>query len=172
MAMKRAIIRISDELDRICRTSAALCFVAMLIFVAVQVVARYVFRDPPIWTEELARFSMVWGGLLGAAISFKSHTDPVLATPKSDSGSLKSLLLGLSRGAAVIIFLAPVLYYSIFGPNLNIARGFLARSAQRTADTMGFPMIYIALAVPVASAIILIHLAARAAGDPGKGLED
>ena len=163
--MKRAIIRLSDELDRICRTGAALCFVAMLIFVAIQVVARYIFKDPPIWTEELARFAMVWGGLLGATISFKTRTDPVLASPEADKGSLKALMVSAFRGAAVVIFLTPVLYYSLFGPNMNFARGFLARSAQRTADTLGFPMIYVALAVPVAAAVILVHLAARAAGD-------
>jgi len=169
--MKRAIITASNELHRICSIGAALCFVAMLLFVAIQVIARYVFQEPPIWTEELARYAMVWGGLLGATMSFKSRTDPVLALPERGTGSAKSIILGLFRTAAVIIFLAPVLYYSLFGPHVNLARGFLARSAQRTSDTLGFPMIYVALAVPIAAAVILIHLAARAAGDNGSTSE-
>ncbi len=148
-----------------------MCFISMLAFVAIQVVARYIFKDPPVWTEELARFAMVWGGLLGATMSFKSHTDPVLASPEAEKGSLKFNAVRLFRGAAVVIFLAPVLYYSLFGPNLNFARGFLARSAQRTADTMGFPMIYVAMAVPITAFVILVHLAARAAGDQGSTSE-
>jgi len=163
--MKRAIIKLSDALHRLCTTGAALCFVAMLLFVAVQVIARYVFKDPPVWTEELARFAMVWGGLLGATMSFKTRTDPVLASPEQPRGSIKSIVLGGIRGTAVVLFLGPILYYSLFGPHMNFARGFLMRSAQRTADTLGFPMIYVALAVPVAAAVILVHLAARAAGD-------
>ena len=33
--------------------------------IAIQVVARYVFSEPPGWTEEGARYAMVWSGLLG-----------------------------------------------------------------------------------------------------------
>ena len=161
--MRRAIIRTSDELDRLCRIAAASYFALMLVFIAIQVVARYLLQEPPTWTEELARFAMVWGGLLGATISFKSRTDPVLMPPPGRRGSLLARSAGLARAGAVLIFLAPVLYFSLFGPGMNFARGFLARSAQRTADTLGFPMSYIAAAVPVMAIVVLVHLLARAA---------
>lgn len=106
--MRRAIIRLSDELNRACRTAAAICFSAMLVFIAIQVVARYIFHDPPTWTEELARFAMVWGGLLGATISFKTRTDPVLVPPQPVEASLKTRAMGLLRGGAVVIFLTPL----------------------------------------------------------------
>jgi TRAP-type C4-dicarboxylate transport system permease small subunit len=159
--MKTAIIRISDGLDWACRTGAGVCFIAMLAFVAIQVVARYLLQSPPTWTEELARYAMVWGGLLGATMAFKTHFDPTLI--KAPMGKSRTVMLGASllRTAAVIIFMTPVLYYSLFGPNMTPARGFLGRSLLRTADTLGFPMIFIAAAVPIAATVILIHLAAR-----------
>ncbi len=163
--MRGSIIWLSDEIDRLCRVSAVACFVAMLVFVAIQVVGRYIFNAPPTWTEELARFSMVWGGLLGATVSFKARFDPVLIKPKPDEGVALTWAKTIVRTVAIVMLMGPVLYYSIFGPGMNPARGFLGRSVMRTADTLGFPMVYIAIAVPIMAAIILFHLLAQHAGD-------
>ena len=142
-----------------------MCFIAMLAFVSIQVVARYLLQSPPTWTEELARYAMVWGGLLGATVAFKSRFDPTLIKPPVDKSKAIVFWAGVMRTSAVVIFMTPVLYFSIFGPGMDPSRGFLARSLVRTADTLGFPMFYISVAVPIAAAVILIHLAARLAGD-------
>ncbi len=161
----RGIIGISNSLDLGCRTGAGLCFLAMLVFVSIQVVARYILQSPPTWTEELARYAMVWGGLLGATVAFKSRFDPTLI--KAPTGVHGAIVFGAGvlRTLAVVMFLAPVLYFSLFGPGMSPARGFLGRSLERTADTLGFPMFYVSIAVPIAAAVILIHLLARLAGD-------
>ncbi|MEQ8347444.1 MAG: TRAP transporter small permease subunit [Sneathiellaceae bacterium] len=161
----RAIVRLSAALDRAARWGAALGFSAMLVFVAIQVVARYIFDSPPVWTEELARFAMVWAGLLGAACAFRAGVDPVLVRRAAIPGRGAGHLLRALRAAAVLIFVLPVLYYCLFGAGADPARGFLARAAARTADTLGFPMIWVAAAVPVALALIAIHtIAFLAAG--------
>ena len=161
----RAILAVSAALDRAARWGAALGFSAMLVFVAIQVVARYIFNSPPVWTEELARYAMVWAGLLGAACAFRAGVDPVLVRRAAIPGrGIAHLLRGL-RAAAALIFVLPVLYYCIFGPGADAGRGFVARSAAKTADTLGFPMIWVAAAVPVALALIAIHtIAFLAAG--------
>ena len=140
-------------------------FVAMLVFIAIQVVARYIFASPPIWTEEMARFAMVWAGLLGASIAFRSGVDPVLVRRAAVPGPRAGHVLRLLRAAAALIFVLPVLYYSLFGPGFDLSRGYVARAAAKTADTLGFPMIWVALAVPVALTLIAIHtIAFLAAG--------
>lgn len=163
--MKTVIIRISDAFDLGCRTGAGICFIAMLVFISIQVVARYLLQSPPTWTEELARYAMVWGGLLGATVAFKSRYDPTLVKAPENKPPAIMFFAGVFRAATVVMFLGPVLYYSLFGPNMDPARGFLGRSLVRTADTLGFPMIFVAAAVPIAATVILVHLAARLAGD-------
>ena len=163
--MRRAITGLSDGLDIGCRAGAGAALVAMLVFVSIQVVARYLLQSPPTWTEELARYAMVWSGLLGATVAFKARFDPTLVKAPSGASPLIMKGAGLLRAAAVLLFMCPVLYYSLFGPNMTAARGFLGRSLGRTADTLGFPMIYVAAAVPIAAIIIIIHLGARMA-DP------
>ncbi|MCE8024694.1 MULTISPECIES: TRAP transporter small permease [Halomonadaceae] len=161
--MYRSIVIFSDWLDWLTRRLAVLCLTAMLVFVAIQVIARYAFSAPPSWTEEMARYMMVWSGLLGATLSFKSKDDPALfKDPCHDKGSPWWQLTALVRGTAVLIFLVPIIYFSIFGPGMDTTRGFIARQARLSADTLGFPMSWVAMAVPICAAIILVHLLARA----------
>lgn len=163
--MRRAIIRASDVLHWLCRWGAIACLGAMLVFVTIQVVARYGFAQPPSWTEELTRFAMVWGGLLGATLAFKLRFDPTLVTVQANRN--RAIVIGAAAVAAiaVLIFVLPVLYYSLFGAGWSVSGGFVARSAGRTADAVGLSLAWIAAAVPFAMATIAIHLAARLAGD-------
>jgi TRAP-type transport system small permease protein len=161
MHVTRGVIWLSDGLDWLARRLAIACLVAMLIFVLIQVVARYVFMAPPPWTEEMARYMMVWAGLLGATLSFKSQADPTLLESAARRQPWVSLA-ALARGGAVLIFLLPILYFCLFGPGMSLERGFIARQARLSADTLGFPMSWVAISVPIAAGIILIHLLARA----------
>lgn len=128
----------------------------------IQIVARYIFSSPPVWTEDIARYAMVWTGLLGATLSFKTRSDAVLM------GSIfprRPHFLGLCaeaiQSAAVLVFILPVIYFCFVGLSGGFSRGYLARQSGLTADTLGIPMVWISLAVPLAMIIILVHLVAR-----------
>ena len=71
--------------------------------------------------------------------------------------------LALVRTAGVLIFAGPVIWYCLFGPNMTMARGFLGRSLGRSAEMIDLPMIFFTSAVPVAFALIVLHLLARLA---------
>lgn len=134
----------------------------MLITVLIQVFARYCLNSPPSWTEEIARYMMVWSGMLGATLSFKRRADPVLiediATGKFHRFRIVTRVV---RSAAVLTFLLPVVYFSFFNLKGVFGKGYLSRQANLTADTLGFPMSWIAIAVPLCAMIIIIHLLSR-----------
>jgi TRAP-type C4-dicarboxylate transport system permease small subunit len=155
------ICRASDGIDRVARWIAIGGLIVMLVAIAIQVVGRYIFQAPPIWTDELARYAMVWTGLLGASVAFKAGYDPVLFKPAAGRSKSAQILFRLMQSAAVVTFLAPVLYYSIFSLNGDPARGFLGRAMGRTMETLGLPMFVVAIAVPITAAIVLLHLLAR-----------
>lgn len=161
--MKRGILILSDRLDRFCRGTAVGFFSVMLILVIFQVVARYLFQSVPVWTEEAARYCMVWGGLLGATAAFKAESDPRLIQPPKSGIRLKVAAATWVRAIAVVVFLGPVLYHS---------DKFLMRSWHRTSEAIGISVVWVTLAVPAAVAIILFHLAAKllesGAGEPRK----
>lgn len=79
--MLRAIHLISFELDRFCRAAASGFLGLMLLLVLFQVLARYIFQVVPVWTEEAARYCVVWGGLFGTTVAFRDDRDPRLIQP-------------------------------------------------------------------------------------------
>lgn len=158
---QNALTRLSGGLNKLALWGAVAAVVMMAAAAGYQVVARYIFDAPPIWTEELARRAMVWAGMLGASVAFHERSDPTLFPGMAALGGTTGKVLALVRTAGVAIFAFPVLYYSLFGPGMNIARGFLGRSLGRDAEMLGVPMIWFTAAVPVAFVIIVVHAAAR-----------
>ena len=73
--MVRVLNIVSTLLDRFCRTISVGFLSLMLLLVVFQVVARYIFQAAPVWTEEGARYCMVWGGLLGVCTTPLVMTD-------------------------------------------------------------------------------------------------
>ena len=146
------LVSLSAGLNRICWVLAGFFIVAMLASVGLQVIARYVFFSPPSWTEELARYCMVWAGLLGATVAFHRQEDPVLTTAPQPRAKWLSVMLAAIRAGAVVIFLLPVLYWSpvIVGHHMD-----------RLTESMKMTSGYVMLIIPIFSAVILIHLLAR-----------
>ncbi len=70
--MRKFIITLSNGVHRTVRGVAVLTVCLMFVTVMIQIIARYVFSSPPVWTEDIARYAMVWTGLLGATLSFKA----------------------------------------------------------------------------------------------------
>lgn len=160
--MRRFVISLSSLLHALARHVAMLAVCGMFVTVMIQIVARYVFSAPPIWTEDVARYMMVWTGLLGATLSFKTRADAVLMEsvfPRRPH--VLSFAADAIQSAAVLIFVTPVVYFCFIGLRGGFAKGYLARQAGLTADTLGIPMVWIAVIVPTAMIIILVHLAAR-----------
>ena len=154
------IMQASAGVDRVCLFLAKTALAGMVLVVLLQIWARYGIDHPFTWTEELARYLMVWAGLLGATCAFKRKLDPtVLTVPETASplrrGTATALLI-----VTVVIFLTPVLYFAVFGPDMNTQRGFLWRSSNRTSPGLGLNMALVGMVVPLCCSVILLHLAA------------
>jgi len=149
------VVRLSADLNRICWVLAGILIVAMLASVGLQVIARYIFFSPPSWTEELARYCMVWAGLLGATVAFHRQEDPVLAAAPQPRAKWLAVMLVLIRASAVVIFLLPVFYWSPV---------IVAHHMDRLTESMKITSGYVMLIVPIFSAVILVHLLAGLMG--------
>lgn len=154
---------VSDGLDRIAAVVAVTALAVLVGAVMLQVVARYAFNQPPSWTEELARYAMIWAGLIGATLSFKRRFDPALFNGTAGS-SWRAAAAGAIRSLVVLAYLLPILWHSFFGPGANFARGFLTRHSRTTADALDFSTFWVAIAVPIMIVVILVHLVARWCG--------
>ncbi|SMY09325.1 TRAP transporter small permease [Flavimaricola marinus] len=162
--LARSLMVLSSRLNAVALWGAVGAVGVMVFSIMWQVVARYVFASPPIWTEELARYAMVWAGMLGASCAFYEHSDPNLFPGARSITGRRGLEFAVLRGIGVLIFAAPVIWFSFIGPNGGFTRGFISRSIARTAEMTGVPMIWFAIAIPTAFVLILIHSIADIAG--------
>lgn len=83
----------------------------MTIAVFAQVVARYVFNQPPAWTEELARFCQVWIILLTSSICLRrgshlavDYVGPALASRPRRALAVVTGLLIAAYSAVVLVW--------------------------------------------------------------------
>jgi len=146
---------LSNFLEKVCRTASVGFLSVMLLLVLLQVVARYIFQAAPVWTEEGARYCMVWSGLLGATVAFRGNQDPRLFHPPESGPWIWILSSFWIRVLATVVFLGPVLYHS---------DRFISRGLHRTTEALEIPMAWVTVAVPLAVTVIFIHLVARILG--------
>lgn len=126
-----------------------------------QAAARYLLDQPAAWTEELARYLMVWAGLLGASCAFRIHADPSLFPDARKREDGIGQLFAVIRAIGALIFITPILWYCLYGLNGKVTSGYIARNARVSAETLDIPMSIFAIAIPVGFGLILLHLLAN-----------
>ncbi len=150
-ARARAVTILDQTGSVIEAITGAICvmaFGAMLIVVLLGVFFRYVMGDPFQWTEELARFLMLWGAFLAMNLAMRSEEhikiDFVIKSIPRAVQSAVGILVDLLVGCFLV-------YLTIKG--IHIASG-----AFMTAMSMDFSMSWIYFSVPVGAFFTLVQL--------------
>ena len=77
-----------------------------------QVIARYIFQAPLSWSEELARFLLLWLAMMSAAYAFKIKAHFALHFTVNYLPRRIQKLISIFVSLLVIIFLLGFIYYS------------------------------------------------------------
>jgi len=138
--------------DRLLFFTIAGLLATMVADVSIQVLFRYLVRDAPTWTEELARFLFTWQIFLAAAVAFGrgSHivVDILVATVPE---SLRRWLL-ISSNILVLAFLVVLAWQ---GTNMVIMTSNMKSSAME----LNMGVVYASL--PVSAAISAVYVLLR-----------
>jgi TRAP-type C4-dicarboxylate transport system permease small subunit len=122
---------------------------AMTVVVLLGVFTRYVLNDALPWTEELARYILIWLSWLGGGIAMRrgSHIAVDLFIDKL-SPRVRSVIKFLGRNL-VLLFLVICIVYG-----LDLAR----RVGMQSTIALGISMQIPYASVPVGAALMLYHL--------------
>jgi len=142
------LARVSGGLNRIVWAGAAGFLVLMLALVCIQIVGRYGFSDAPSWTEEGARYAMVWSGLLGGAVAFHQNADPVLVQVTDAHPLWLRRLQAWSAAACIAVFLGVLLVNSF---------GFVARAAARDTESLGWNLGIVVFVLPLYAGLVIVQ---------------
>ena len=87
--------------------------VAMTLTVFSQVIARYIFEAPLSWSEELARFILIWLSMLSAAYAFKTKSHFALTILVKKMPEKHQNITSFCIHIVVAIFFLIICYYSV-----------------------------------------------------------
>jgi TRAP-type C4-dicarboxylate transport system permease small subunit len=151
----RALVKI---LDAILRPALVILMACMVAAVSWQVVSRYVFAAPSSWTEEVARFLLIWIGVLGAAYAFRTGVHLGLDILPNKLTGQSAALLRLFTLLVVVIFSVTVL---IIGGGALVA---LTWELKQYSAVLGLPISFVYSVIPIAGALICLYAVAAVAG--------
>ena len=126
----------------------AIVLTVMLVVVSAQVWYRFALNDPLTWSEEVARYLFVWISFLGSAVGVRSKVhlgiDLIDKLLSPNGRKIMTVVVNL----LIQIFLVVVIFWGI--------RILHVVQFQKSAS-LGIPMTYPYLAVPVGSAFMLLN---------------
>lgn len=146
--MVNTLQRVSDVINRVTEVILVVVLSVMAVVVFLQVIFRYVLNFPLFWTEEFARYCLVWCSLLGSAVAVK-RGQHIAVTVFMDR-----LPPALRRGLTVIalVSVAAILAIILWG-GIQLVAVTRAQISPALRISMSIPY----LAVPVGAALMLVH---------------
>jgi TRAP-type C4-dicarboxylate transport system permease small subunit len=147
----KTIIGIIDKIDRTIKNLLNFLLVFLVVDVSWQVITRFLLPEPSSYTEEIARFLLIWIGLLGAAHAYrkKMHLGIDYFSQKLAFNQQKILSL-------TVYFLCALFALSIFiigGASL----AQLTLELNQTSPALGIKMGYVYLVLPLSGSLILLY---------------
>jgi TRAP-type C4-dicarboxylate transport system permease small subunit len=156
---------LSRELNRVAEWVMAALLAALAVLVGAQIAGRFLFGYSIFWSDELARFLLVWSAFLGMSVGMRRGAHP----------AVDSLVRALPPAGARVALAAGVACSLLF---FLVMVGHGALLVQRTwlqhSPSLGLRMGLPYLAVPVAGLLMGLHtiaisvngaLAGKSAGD-------
>lgn len=147
---KFMIADVLKRLDTLIDWFLAVIMVVMLVVVSAQVWYRFVLNDPLAWSEEMARYLFVWISFIGSAVGVRMNVHLGIDLIEKFLTPALYKILSVVVNLLIQIFLVVVLIWGI--KILGVVRF-------QTSASMGIPMIYPYLAVPVGAALMLLNSA-------------
>jgi TRAP-type C4-dicarboxylate transport system permease small subunit len=102
----RALVSSSDIINRLTEYFIAAMMAAMTVVISLQIYTRYVMNDSLTWTEEVARYLMVWICFLGSAMALKYGEHISVGFIQERFPPRVRRAVGLTIGLVVIAFFA------------------------------------------------------------------
>lgn len=143
--------RIKQVVDSTIAAFAVSVMVALVVCVVWQVFSRYVLNQPSTITDELARFLMIWVGLLGAAYTVGAQRHLAIDLLAMTLNARKQALLNILINTLIFLFSALV----IVTGGLKLIDKTLATS--QVSAAMQIPMGYVYLILPLSGAIMMFY---------------
>ena len=143
--------RLKIAVDRVIAAFSVTVMVALVVCVVWQVFSRYVLNQPSTLTDELARFLMIWVGLLGAAYTVGAQRHLSIDLLAMSLNKRKQAMLSMLINLLIFAFAGSV----IVTGGLKLIDKTLSTS--QVSAAMQIPMGYVYIILPLSGAIMMFY---------------
>ncbi|AKA34575.1 TRAP transporter small permease [Flagellimonas lutaonensis] len=139
------------KLDNILGHALVLIMAVMVVNVLWQVFSRYVLGTPSSFTDELARFLMIWIGVLGAAyVAGRNGHVAIDVLARRTSGNNQKKLKQLVR-IAIVLF---CLFAMVIG---GLRLVYVTYVLEQYSPALGLPLAVVYLVIPLSGLLIIYY---------------
>jgi len=139
---------IDDITDLIVRWLIVVLFFFMVFSTLFQVISRYVFKSPLFWTEETARYLLVWISFLGATTALKRNMHVAVNFLLNLFPEKTKSKIGLLGKIFILVFLAYTIRGGIILSRINL---------HQLSPALRIPMFWPYMVIPLSATIMFIH---------------
>lgn len=143
--------RLKLAVDRVISAFSVIVMIALVMCVVWQVFSRYVLNQPSTLTDELARFLMIWVGLLGAAYTVGAQRHLSIDLLFMSINKRKQALLSLFINLLIFSFAGSV----IVTGGIKLINKTLA--TVQVSAAMQIPMGYVYIILPLSGAVMMFY---------------
>ena len=147
MIVTRAILKASDAVDRVATVLTAVLLGLMTITTFAQIMGRVLFSALS-WSEELARYALIWLTFIGAGCVHK-RTGHITITLLQDAFTEKI--------RKVFIILAQLLCIAVFLVAIYHGFSYMKLMGSQLSAALRIPMRYMYAAIPVGCLVLMLH---------------
>ncbi|WP_347551296.1 TRAP transporter small permease [Pseudalkalibacillus hwajinpoensis] len=145
------IIKTIDRFNKVLGVVLALLIMVMSAVIFYQVFSRFILKDSLRWSEELARYIMVWSVFIGSALAIrKRELISVDAIKELMSDRAKAIL-------NVVVYLICIAFLAVL---VNYGFVLVGNIIGQTSPAMNISMAWAYSAIPVGSILMIINCVA------------
>ena len=142
--------QVVSALDAVLQYLLIALMALLVLDVSWQVVTRFVLEDPSSYTEEIARFTLIWLALLGAASAYRRKLHLGIDVVVQRLGESKRLIVDVMTHCLVALFAVLILIYG--GTKLVM----LTLQLEQVSGVMGVKIGWIYMALPLSGICFLL----------------
>ncbi len=159
--MRERYLRLCDGLAAAARFAVKVLMTAMTVDVLLGVFFRYVVRDALTWTEETARYLMIWMGFLGTGLALR----------EGNHVAVEFLLNTLpAAGRRTMMVVIRVLGLGFLLAVVGAGAFLLPRISSQSTPVLAISMMWPYLAIPMGCLLTALEMGAQMLRDPlGRG---
>lgn len=143
--------RLKQRIDRATEIGLVTLMALLVVDVLWQVASRYIVRDPSSFTDELARYLLIWVALVGAAYTTGKNMHLAIDIVPSKLQGAKATLL--HRGIYLLVLAFAVLVMVVGGIRLV----YISFALGQLAPALQISLAYVYLSLPLSGLLISFY---------------